>query len=166
VLVIFVCSPIPDLSYMDSAEALQLLSLNPSTTTYPDETYQPLNDAADTLRRVSRTGVVYASARHCRGLAVALFGDRSADIKVVAATLRIQLSLVAEDGQMLVADHNFDPTRMRISHRLGHFAIDASDFGNHQFNLDPRLNHPAGLVDFQRRFFPQAATYPDCAVRP
>jgi RES domain-containing protein len=162
VLAAFKCQHVDNLVHIASSEALHHHSLNPSSVTQPDQEYPPLQNAADAIRSNGNNGLVYLSARHSVGLAVALFGDKTTAINAILATVRVRLSLVSEDRSMLADDARFDPTRDRISYTAGHFAIDAADYSNYQYMINPSVTQ-SGYIYTSRVFY--RAAYPGSAVK-
>jgi RES domain-containing protein len=162
-LVIFKSKQLKDLVHIASSEALHRHRLNPSSITHPEQEYTPLQDAADTIRSTGSSGLVYLSARHSMGLAVALFGDRTGMIDSILATVRVRLSLVSEDRSTLADDARFDPTKDRISYNWGHFAIDVGDYSSSQYLINPAITVPSGYISTSRTHY--RTSYPKTAIK-
>jgi len=163
VIVIFETNQLPNLVHLDSAVAIQYSQLNPSAITQSDSIYDPLSRAGDQLRTDGAAGVVYASARHSIGHSLALFGNHSALIDRITARVKIRLSLASEDLSILTNDPSFNPISVRLSQHIGHFAIDAADFGNYQYLLNPALKIAQGFLPFHRIFY-GSKPYPQSAI--
>lgn len=164
VLSVFKCENIQDFIYVESSVARQNYQLNPSTVTYPDRIYAPLQTAGNKMRRANKNGIMYPSARHSQGLSVCFFGDQTNNIKSLEANIQLTLSLVSEDMTTLADDINFDPTSARISNSIGHFSFDDSDFRQYSNLLSPNLSSKDGYIDFHRIFYVHA-NYPSCAIK-
>lgn len=165
VIVMFKCYEISDLVFIDSSEAYIKYSLNPSITTHPHFSYDPLRNAANTIRRDSSDGIIYSSARHSKGLSVCFLEDKTQIIKSIENKLKITLTLVSEDKN-LVIDKNFDPSRVRLNYEIGYFDIDTNDFKNFRTNLNPILPDHFGFIDIGRRDYSNPhVPYPDSAIK-
>jgi hypothetical protein len=163
VIVILELQGISSLCHVNSRECLFQHQLNRSVITQPDQHDPRLHAVADTLRKVNTPGLIYPSARHSMGNAIAMFGDHSKSIARVVGKVRINLSLVSEDLKSRADDKSFDAIEHRLSHTTGHFAIDAGDFSRFQYHLWPTFHHSVGFLDYLRVNY--ATPYPAGAVR-
>jgi len=163
VLVIFKCSRVSDLVYIESTVAIQTFALNPSTITHPDFEYEPLRNAANKIRP-SKQGILYPSARHSEGWAICFFWDHSQTVKHVEAKVKVKLSLASEDLKFLADDPNFDPVHARLSHTTGYFEIDDFDFRQFKGLMYPNLPQRSGYIEFRRIPY-EIAHYPACAMK-
>ncbi len=165
-LVAFEVNMIPDMVYIDTEDCRQQIPLltkqliPSSIVVHPDQLYGPLQQAGDFCRRQAREGVVYPSARHSQGLAVALFRDHMRSIKGIVATLEVELALVEAESYQPVP--NFSPHDEKISHTHGYYEFtDPSAFAKYQSVLQPALPSVRGVVEFIRRPY---SRYPSDAV--
>jgi hypothetical protein len=165
-LVILEMSRIDSLIYIDTDDCRNQTALHAgqivhsSLLIHPDELYYPLQMASNFYRNASRLGVVYPSARHSRGLALALFLDHTNNIKNILGTLDITLSLVDESSEKPVSNA-FNPAQDKISQTRGYFQMKVSDFSRYQRLLYP-LPSSSGVIDFVRTNY---SHYPQDAVR-
>jgi hypothetical protein len=98
------------------------------------------------------------------GYSVALFGDNSAAIKNIEASLEIFISLASEDLSPMGNLSPFDPVLKKVNGNLGHFSIDQYVFNRHLHFLSPRIPSPQGKIDFHRIHY-GSLPYPACAIR-
>jgi hypothetical protein len=169
--VVLAVSKIDDIIYADSVGARQY---NPHITgpsiTCPDAVYYPLQKFGDEVRKVSKSGVVYPSARHSEGFAYALFNDETSRIQSTPfEALEINLQLVSENQDFSIKPPNkFDIYREKLHPTIGYYEFtDAAAFNKLKAH---GLIYPDGLtergyVDFVRRRYDRT-TYPQTAHMP
>jgi hypothetical protein len=163
-LVIFDVHGIPDLICIDTDECRRQTAINAqrlipaSLITNPDHVYEPLQKASESYRAQNKKGVVYPSARHSRGFAVALFGDHTNSIQRVIATMQVTLSLVDEETQQAVFQPSFNPDSRRISYTQGFYMVSRNALIANNHLLQPYLPRETGIIDFVRRPY---SSYPD-----
>jgi hypothetical protein len=166
-LVIFRVHPIDNLVYIDTEDCRQQTSLGAkqgiasTLVVHPDQVYRPLQAASTFYRSARKNGIVYPSARHSRGHALALFLDQTARIKRILGTLDIHLALVEEATESPIDRPPISPFDKKLSHTRGYYEITRSDFTKNQNWLNPRLPASRGVIDFVRVPYRK---YPDAAV--
>lgn len=170
VLVIFDVKEIPDLIYIDTEECrIQVAAgTNPSewllstVIVNPQCIYRPLQHASDVYRKIpGKRGIVYPSARHSRGLAVALFDDHTSSIKQIRATIEVTLTLAEEGTSNLATDPNFSMLSGKLSHIRGHYRMSRNALIANRNLIQPTLLQAEGFIDLVRRPY---SVYPNDAV--
>lgn len=169
--VVLAVSGIEDIVYADSVGARQYNShITGPSVTCPDAVYYPLQKFGDEVRKVSKNGVVYPSARHSEGFAYALFNDETNSLKHSPfEALELHLQLVSENQQFSIKPPStFDIYREKLHPTIGYYEFtDPASFNNLKAQS---LIHPSGLtekgyVDFVRRRYDKTL-YPQTAHMP
>jgi hypothetical protein len=171
VLVIFSVSAIDEIVYADSVGARRYSpGITGPSITCPDSEYLPLQKFASEVRRDSKTGVVFPSARHTEGFAFALFRNETARLKSHPYdVLELQLQLISESQDLRVKPPaKFDIERQKLHPTVGYYEfLDPIAFNDAKVR---QLVHPDGLssqgyVDFVRRRYDKVK-YPATAHWP
>lgn len=156
--VVMAVGRIDDLIYADSvgARVYHRYITGPSITS-PDSVYDPLQKFGDEVRKDSKNGVVYPSARHSKDFAFALFNDETSNLKSKPYyVLELQLQLVSEDQDFFnpKPPGKFDIYSEKLHQTMGYYEFtDPTAFDDMKLQ---QLIHPAdlsqkGYVDFVRR---------------
>jgi len=165
--VIFEAHAIPNLIYIDTDDCRRYTMIGASAALHsaliinPDHLYEPLQKASEFYRAQGKKGLIYPSARHSCGHALALFDDHSRSLVRIVKTLQVFLSLVDEEKLQPVAQP-FNPDTGKISYTQGYYQFSRNDYLANKSFLQSFLPDWSGIIDFVRRNY---STYPDDAVR-
>lgn len=157
---------IPDLVYTDAKDvrAQYDARLCGSAIVFPDPKYDFLLEFNNLLRQRKRRGVLYPSARHSRGLCIALFSDETSSIDRWSKGIRLRLQLMPEDQPLNeMPAPLLDAYETKIHPTMGYYEVlSGKRFGEAQRSgLLPADLPTQGKVDFVRRNY---AGYPKQAV--
>jgi hypothetical protein len=168
-LTVFQVNEIKDLVFIDS-EGLQIefdARIRGASVVYPEATYDIFLDLTRTIRGAGKKGIVYPSARHSQDFCFALFDDESDRVdKLSFRRIEVQLSLLAEDQNMVVPVRGCNPFQDKLHATMGYYEIlDRTEFDKAKLDriLYPEDLPASGYIDFVRRRYEE---YPKQAVCP
>lgn len=168
-LVILSVDEINELVYADSEGARILYDprVAGSTVIFPDPTYGPLHDFSDQLRRGSKNGVVYPSARHSVDFAFAFFKDETSKIRSdFYEAISLNLQLVPESQDLTSPPIKCKPIVQKLHATMGFYKFtDATTLTDVKGRglVNPANIPEQGYIDFVRRNY---RSYPNDAVLP